>query len=113
MSYKKYVGKDKYHFRIYKASIGHPFIVVAVEEKVQDGKTYISGYMITHSLDRVLNKPGSYISLNKNPNPHDDRPSYINKYRVNNMPSSKFSKPYPNWHLTKEDEIQIDELEKK
>lgn len=111
MSYKKYTGNDKYHIRVYKASIGHPFIVVTVKEETKNGKIFISGYMITHSLDRVLNKPGSYIALTINPNPNDDRPSYVNIYKLKNLPSKKFSKPYTNWHLSKEDELQIDELE--
>ena len=114
MRYKKYNGKDKYHFRVYKRSVGHPFIVVAVSEKIdKDGKVLISGYMMTHSLERVSEKPGVYKRLKKNPNPTDDRLSFVNKYRIDDIPASSFSKPYTNWHLSKEDELLIDSLERR
>ena len=113
MRYRKYNGSDKYHFRVYKKSIGHPFIVVAVSEKTdENGKTLISGYMMTHSLTRVSDKPGLYKRLKKNPNPSDDRLSFINKYRIDDIPANYFSKPYNNWHLSKEDEELIDSLER-
>lgn len=114
MSFKKYRGTDKYHFRVYKTSIYHPFIVVAItEEKVENGKTLISGYMMTTSLIRVMNKPGTYKRLKVNPNPKDDDLSFVNKYRLTDVPANKFSRPYNNWHLSKEDELLIDALEKK
>ncbi|MCR5308667.1 MAG: hypothetical protein K6E21_00960 [Bacilli bacterium] len=112
MRYKKYNGTDKYHFRIYKKSIGHPFIVVAVSETTDDnGEVVISGYMLTHSLLRVTEKPGAYERLNINPNPNDKRLSFVNTFRINNVPAEFFSKPYPKWHLSKEDELIIDNLE--
>ena len=114
MAYKKYVGPDKYHFRVYKKSIGHPFIVVAVSERIDEsGKVLISGYMMTHSLIRVSEKPGVYKRLKNNPNPSDDRLSFVNKHRIDDIPANKFSKPYNNWHLSKEDEVLIDSLEEK
>ena len=114
MSFKKYKGSDKYHFRIYKKSIGHPFIVVAVSEKTdRNGKIFISGYMMTHSLPRVIERPFSYKRLARNPNPKDNRLSFVNKFRINDIPSQSFSKPYSNWHLSKEDELYIDYLEKR
>ena len=114
MKYKKYTGADKYHFRVYKRSIGHPFIVVAVSERTdEDGKILISGYMMTHSLERVSEKPGVYKRLKKNPNPADDRLSFVNKNRIDDIPANSFSKPYNSWHLSKEDEMLIDSLEKK
>ena len=113
MKYKKYNGEDKYHFRIYKKSIGHPFIVVAVLERLdQSGKILISGYMVTHSIQRVMDKPKSYKRLRTNPNPSDSRISFVNKYRINDIPANNFSKPYSKWHLSKEDEMLIDTLEK-
>lgn len=112
MKFKKYNGKDKYHFRVYKTSINHPFIVVAItEEKEENGRVLISGYMMTTSLQRVLDKPNSYKRLKVNPNPHDDGPSFVNKYRLTDIPANRFSKPYSNWHLSKEDENLIDSLE--
>ena len=114
MRYRKYTGKDKYHFRVYRKSIGHPFIVVAVSEKIDEsGNILISGYMMTHSLERVSERPGVYRRLKKNPNPNDDRLSFVNKYRINDIPANNFSKPYTNWHLSKEDERLIDSLENK
>ena len=67
--------------------------------------------MMTTSLQRVLNKPNSYKRLKVNPNPHDDGPSFVNKYRLTDIPANRFSKPYSNWHLSKEDENLIDSLE--
>ena len=69
--------------------------------------------MMTTSIQRVVDKPYSYKRLNNNPNPNDDSPSFVNKYRISDLPSNKFSKPYNNWHLTKEDEEIIDSLEKR
>ena len=113
MGFKKYKGNDKYHFRVYKKSIGHPFIVVTVSEQIDDnGKILISGYMITHSLNRVIDKPKSYRRLKNNPNPSDERISFINVFRISDVPSNSFSRPYNNWHLSKEDERLIDALEK-
>ena len=114
MSFKQYCGPDKYHFRVYKKSIGHPFVVVTVAEKVdEDGRILISGYIITHSIKRVFDKPGVYKRLKKNPNPSDNRPSFVNKYRIDDIPANCFSKPYSNWHLSSDDEMLIDSLEKK
>ena len=114
MSFKKYNGQDKYHFRIYKRSVLHPFIVVAVSENIEEnGEITISGYIVTHSLNRVFNKPGVYEKLKKNPNPNDSKPSFVNRYRVNDIPANRFSKPYTRWHLAKEDEELIDKFEQK
>ena len=113
MSYKKYKGPDKYHFRVYRKSVGHPFIVVTVSEKVdENGNILISGYMMTHSIERVIEKRGAYKRLKQNPNPSDDRLSFVNKYRINDIPASNFSRPYTNWHLSKDDEVLIDTLER-
>ena len=113
MRYKAYKGMDKYHFRVYKKSIGHPFIVVTVSEKIDsNGQLLISGYLMTHSIDRVFDKPTTYRRLKNNPNPSDNRVAFVNIYRVDDIPAKFFSKPYSNWHLSKEDEQLIDSLEK-
>ncbi|MBQ7996029.1 MAG: hypothetical protein IJ247_07465 [Bacilli bacterium] len=112
MSFKNYNGPDKYHFRVYKKGKGHPFIVAVVEETEIDGKMYISGYMFTHSVLRVLSKPNDYIKMEANPNPNDDAESFLCIRRVSHVEANAFSKPYNNWHLSKEDEKTIDELEK-
>ena len=114
MRFKKYTGPDKYHFRVYKKAIGHPFIVVAVSESLSDdGRVLISGYIITHSLEKAAEKPDVYRRLKRNPNPSDKRLSFVNKYRICDVPANNFSKPYSNWHLSKEDENLIDSFEKK
>ena len=114
MSFKKYSGKDKYHFRFYRAARYHPFVVVAVtEEKDENGKVLISGYMMTTSIQRAMEKPGTYKRLKVNPNPNDDKVSFVNKYRVSDIPASCFTKPHPSWHLSFEDERLIDALELK
>ena len=53
-SYRKYNGHDKYHFRFYRKNGHHPFIVVLVETKIEDNKTTLSGYMITHYIKKML-----------------------------------------------------------
>ena len=113
MSFKSYNGPDKYHFRVYKKGKGHPFIVAVVEEIEIDGKIYISGYMFTHSILRILNKPNDYVKMEKNPNPNDDADSYLCIRRVSQVEARAFSKPYNNWHLSDEDEKLIDKLEEK
>lgn len=113
MSFKSYNGPDKYHFRVYKKGKGHPFIVAVVEEIEIDGKIYISGYMFTHSILRILNKPNDYVKMEENPNPNDDADSYLCIRRVSKVEASAFSKPYNNWHLSDEDEKLIDKLEEK
>ena len=113
MRYKKYKGNDKYHFRVYRTSVFHPFIVVMVDETIdKNGRVLISGYMMTTSLTRVIDKPGSYKRLKKNPNPNDNKISFVNKFRISNIPANKFSKPYTSWHLSKEDELIIDSFER-
>ena len=69
--------------------------------------------MMTTSLERVINKPGCYKRLKTNPNPNDDKPSFVNKYRVNEIPASCFTKPHSSWHLSEDDELLIDRLEEK
>ncbi len=112
MSFRKYNGIDKYHFRIYKRGKSHPFIVAVVEEKEENGKILISGYMFTHSILRVIERPNDYIRIT-NPNPYDDAESYVCIQRINSLDSAFFSKPYTGWHLSKEDEKLIDGLEEK
>ena len=114
MKYKKYKGKDKYHFRVYRANRHHPFVVVMVlEEQRDDTYYYLSGYMITHSLEKAIHYRKNYVQLNFNPNPNDDRPCFLCKFRFTNIKANMFSKPYNTWHLSKEDELMIDKLEEK
>lgn len=114
MKYKKYTGKDKYHFRVYRANRHHPFIVVMVlEEYLESNNIYLSGYMLTHNLEKAIQYRKNYIQLNDNPNPNDDRPCFLCKTRFSNIKANMFSKPYNSWHLSKKDELLIDILEQK
>ena len=111
--FKKYNGPDKYHFRFYRKNGRHPFIVVLVEAKEENGKHYFSGYLITHDIRKWLEHPNQYIKLENNPNPKDNEPTYLCTTRIEGIPQKMFSKPYKNWHLSKADEHTIDCLEKK
>ena len=112
--FKQYKGSDRFHFRIYKRNGHHPFVVVMVtEETMEDGHYLLSGYMITHDLAKIKKRPKSYVKLSKNPNPNDDEECFVFLKRFSNIKDSRFSKPYSNWHLHKEDEDFIIELEKR
>ena len=44
MSFKKYNGPDKYHFRVYKRFGQHPFVVVMItEQTLNNGHYLVSG----------------------------------------------------------------------
>ena len=111
--YKKYTGPDKYHFRFYRKNGEHPFLLVLVEESEINGKHYLSGYLITHDIKKIIDYPNKYVRLKSNPNPKDCEPSYLCTVRIDKIPQNMFSKPYKNWHLCKSDERLIDLLEKK
>ena len=111
--FQKYNGPDKYHFRFYRRNGHHPFLVVLVETKEENGKHFLSGYLITHDIKKWLDYPKRYVRLFKNPNPKDNEPAYLCIVRIENIPQKMFSKPYKQWHLSKEDEEFIDMLEKK
>jgi len=111
--YIKYTGKDKYHFRRYRLSKYHPFLVImVVEESIKDGKTYISGFNMTHSRKMFDKRPNEFIELLSNPNIKDDSESYLNVNLIT-AESSLFTKPIKSWHLSKNDEIVIDQIIKK
>jgi hypothetical protein len=111
--YKKYNGTDKYHFRFYRINGQHPFLVVLVETKNENGKHYFSGYIITHDITKKIQYPNKYVQLHNNPNPKDEAPSYLCKIRLEGIPEKMISKPFNNWHLSKEDEKMVDKLEEK
>ena len=91
----------------------HPFVVVAVETTTDGIRRYLSGYMITHDIKKIIDYPKKYTRLKENPNPKDIEPAYLCNVRINNLPQKMFSKPYKNWHLCEEDIRLIDKLEKK
>ena len=110
MEFVKYTGQDKYHFRRYKKSKYHPFLVIMVtSEMVKDGKTYISGFNMTHSKAMRDKRPNDFIELLVNPNINDDAESYINTNLIT-AESVLFTKPINNWHLSEPDEEIIDQL---
>lgn len=111
--FKKYNGPDKYHFCFYRKRGRHPFVVVAVETTTDGIRHYLSGYMITHDIKKIIDYPKKYTRLKENPNPKDIEPAYLCNVRINNLPQKMFSKPYKNWHLCEEDIRLIDELEKR
>lgn len=114
MAFKKYNGPDKYHFRVYKRNGHHPFVVVMITSiKNNEGHFLLSGYMITHDFQKVLEYPSKYRRMKNNPNKNDDSPAYLCITRFEDLKDSLFSKPYSNWHLSKEDEEFVSELEKK
>ena len=114
MSFKRYNGADKYHFRYYRKTVNHPFIVVAITgEKESNAVICLSGYMMTSSKSRVKKKKRQYLKLSKNPNPNDQKDSFVCVTRISNIPQNCFSKPFSSWHLAKEDELLIDSLEER
>lgn len=111
MAFQAYKGLDKYHFRYYRKSGNHPFLVILItniEEK--DGKYLITGFSITHSAEMVLKRPSRFIRFQTNPNPEDSDPSYMCINIVSDVKSKYFSEPLKKWHLTKEDEEAVDEI---
>ena len=111
--FQKYNGPDKYHFRFYRKRGKHPFIVVAVETVEENNRHFLSGYLITHDIKKMIDYPKKYIRLKENPNPKDVEPAFVCKIRLNHLSQRLFSKPYKNWHLCKEDEDIVNELENK
>ena len=104
-----YEGK-KYHFRYYRLSQYHPFLVAIVVEKQDDsGKVLISGFNLTRSIEMVLKDPSKFIRIN-NPNPNDDAACFVCIDPIKNKPLKYFTRPIRDWELTEEDEQEIDLL---
>ena len=102
--------KSKYHFRRYRPSQYHPFLVALVtEEASKNGKLLRSGFNMTRSLSIVMSKRNKYIQIT-NPNPEDDLDCYLCVDALKNKPIKLFSEPLEGWKLTEEDEKVIDDL---
>ena len=85
--------QSKYHFRRYRLSQNHPFLVaLVIEEKDENGKVLISGFNMTRSITYVLSKPDKFIRID-NPNPLDDAECYSYVYALKYKPMKYFSKP--------------------
>ena len=111
MSFRKYTGSDKYHFRYYKKTVFHPFLVIiVVEVDKKKGKYLVSGFSLTSSEKAVNKKPGRYIKFNSNPSGDIEEKCYLCKTPIKNKKSYLFTRPLWNWHLSKEDEKKVDEL---
>ena len=108
---ESYEGK-KYHFRYYRLSQYHPFLVaIVIESESENGKTLISGFNMTRSIEMVIKSPEKFIRI-QNPNPNDDAPSFVCVDPIKNKPLKLFTRPIRDWELSEEDEIQIDSLVK-
>lgn len=102
--------KCNYHFRRYRVAKCHPFLIVVVKETIdENGKTLLSGFNLTHSIEYVLSRPNKFIKI-VNPNPNDDADCFMSVDLVKDKPLGKFTKPIPNWELSEEDRQQIDKL---
>ena len=107
---KSYRGK-KYHFRYYRKSGNHPFLVAIIIEleNEKENDAILSGFNMTRSIEMVLKNPNKFIRI-ENPNPNDDAPCFVCVDLIKNKPLKLFSRPIRDWELTKEDEQSIDEL---
>ena len=101
---------SKYHFRRYRLSKNHPFLVALVIEEINsNGKVLISGFNMTRSVTYVLSRPNKFIRI-ENPNPLDDADCFICVDALKDRPLKYFSKPLKDWSLSEEDEKVIDDL---
>ena len=108
---ESYEGK-KYHFRYYRKSANHPFLVaIVIESETHDGKALLSGLNMTRSVEMVLKNPHKFIRID-NPNPNDDAPCFVCIDPIKEKPLKYFSRPIRDWELSDEDEAAIDELVK-
>ena len=106
---ESYEGK-KYHFRYYRKSHNHPFLVaIVIESETDDGKAILSGFNMTRSIEMVLKDPSKFVRI-ENPNPNDDAPSYVCVDPIKNKSLKLFTRSIRDWELTSEDELIIDEL---
>ena len=111
MSYEKYKGKEKYHFRYYRRTQYHPFLVVLVTKESGNGKRImVSGFNMTSSTLLFNQKPKRFIKLDINPNPQANEDSYVDINYVQNKPAKFFTRPIRGWRLSKQDEKKIDDL---
>ena len=100
----------KYHFRYYRLSQNHPFLVaLVVESENEKGKAYLSGFNMTRSIEMVLKDPSKFIRI-VNPNPNDDAPCYVCVDPIKDKPLKYFTRPIRDWELSSEDEPAIDSL---
>ena len=110
---KKNNKKNTYHFRRYRLSKFHPFLVVLVtEESNINGKILLSGFNLTRSASIARKKSNKFIQI-KNPNPDDDLDCYLCTDIVLNKPISLFQAPIRKWKLSDKDKRIVDKLVEK
>ena len=109
---ESYKGK-KYHFRYYRKSANHPFLVaIVIESESENGKTLLSGFNMTRSIEMVLKSPSKFVRIS-NPNPTDDAPCFVCVDPIKDKPLKYFTRPIRDWELADEDEKAIDDLVEK
>ena len=107
---KKYL--KKYHFRRYKKTNLHPFLVVLVRiDPCLENNILFSGFNLTRSPKMAVKKPRKYIKI-KNPNPSDILDSYLCLDLVVDKPIYLFEEPLLNWKLSEKDKKIIERIVK-
>ena len=109
MPFKKYEGNDRYHVRFLRRNIKHPFIVTeTIPKPSTKDEYYLSGFVITHSFKSV--DKNNNMRLEHNPNPNDNKKSYLVRIYYQLLDSSFFSRPYEDWSISIDDEKKINIL---
>ena len=107
---KELYEDKKYHFRYYRLSQNHPFLVaLVIESETEEGKAYLSGFNMTRSVEMVLKEPSKFIRIT-NPNPNDDAACNVCVDPIKNKPLKYFTRPIRDWELSSLDEPTIDKL---
>lgn len=102
----KYKGKDKYHFRYYRKTKNHPFIVIMI---IEEESILIKGFGMTSSSEYVSKRKKDFIELKTNPCKKRKNKSFVSTNLIT-ADSKYFSWPIRGWHLSKEDKKTIDKL---
>lgn len=107
---KKDQNLNPYHFRKYKISKNHPFLVVLVKVDGEvNEQILLSGFNLTRSKKIYNKKRNKYIKI-QNPNPNDNADSYLCLDIVMNRPLYYFTGPLIGWELSKKDKKRIKEI---
>ena len=74
-------------------------MAIVIESEDENGKTLISGFNMTRSIEMVIKNPEKFIRI-KNPNPNDDAPSFVCVDPIKNKPLKLFTRPIRDWELS-------------